>query len=108
MIEWYKDIITDDVLSDCSDEVICKIINRQLTMNIYCVCLASNEKNLIDIINANEFRFPHYDRISTKVIGICKGKDNAVQMVKKLIEDVYKQTESYDIRLFFKDKEFWR
>lgn len=108
MIEWCTDIITDDTIAECSDQIICNIINRKILHNIFCIALASNDKNLLDIINANEFKFPHYDRITTKVIGICKGKDNAVDLVKRLLEDVYKQTGNYDLRTYYKGKEFRR
>ena len=108
MVEWYKDLITDDDISLCSDEIICKIINRKMMPGVYCICLPSNDKNLLDIINANEFKFPHYDKITTKVIGICKGKNNAIEMVKKLVEDVYRLTGGYDVKAFFADKEFRR
>ena len=61
-----------------------------------------------DIINANEFKFPHYDKITTKVIAICKGKESAVNIVKNLVLDVYKNTGSYDVKKYFSDKEFGR
>lgn len=108
MIEWYEGLITDDYVSESVDEIVCKIINREIMHNIYCICLPSNDKNLLDIINANEFKFPHYDKITTKVLGICKGKDNAVNIVKNLVEDVYKSTGSYDLKMFFTNKEFRR
>ena len=108
MVEWYKDLIKDDFMLNCSDEIICNIINRKIVHGIYCVCLPSNDKNLLDIINANEFKFPHYDKITTKVIAICKGKESAVNIVKNLVLDVYKNTGSYDVKKYFSDKEFGR
>lgn len=108
MVEWYNDLITDDFLTKCSDEIICNIINRKTVHSIYCICLPSNDKNLLDIINANEFKFPHYDKITTKVIGISKGKDSAVNIVKNLVENIYKSTGAYDVKGFFEDKEFRR
>lgn len=108
MIEWCKDIITDDIMSGCSDDIICDIINKKILHNTFCIALASNDKNLLDIINANEFRFSHYDRITTKVIGLCKGKENAVTIVTELVKDVYKKTGSYNIKDYYKNKEFRR
>lgn len=108
MIEWYKDLITDEIIGDSYDEIVCNIINRKIVHNIYCICIPSNDKNLLDIINANEFKFSYYDKVTTKVIGISKGKNNAINVVKNLVENVYKNTGNYNVKEYFLNKEFWR
>ena len=81
--EYYKDIATS---------------GRVHVPSVYCITIASNTDNLLDIISCNEMIFKHYKRNKLNVIGLASSKKNAVAIAIAIVLSVYKKTGSYDVR----------
>lgn len=75
---------------------------QKVELRLYCITLASNPKNLFDIHYYNELLQPYYKDKDKEiiVIGIGKTKEEAIDLVIKIIETVYNNTNTFDIRKY--------
>ncbi|MGB4661223.1 MAG: hypothetical protein WBI07_18770 [Mobilitalea sp.] len=84
------------------NKVIASINNREATFGVYCIAFASHPSNLFDILDANELLFPHYQKSEVTVVGIAKGREEAVKLVQSMLMEVYQKTGEFDVRTYFK------
>ncbi len=79
--------------------IICKRIQyNKLQRGIYVLTLASNKNNIIDIYPSYVLLQPYYKRQKLIVVGIAKGYEEAINLVKDIIEHIYKETGSVNVR----------
>ena len=70
-------------------------------MNVFCISFASNKDNLFDIMDANQLLFPYYKDKEIKIIGLAKGRGEAIEIVHDMIMEVYKERGDFDVRSYF-------
>lgn len=99
MIDWYKDLYMDSEISK-SPEMYMQIAEggRIDITPVYCIAIASNEANLLDIISSNELYFKHYRRNTIHVIGLAASYRTALELASGILLDVYRKTGAFDIR----------
>lgn len=105
MIKWYPALYLDSVTKKNLRKIKRRMERRKINLRVYCVALASNEKNLLDIYSTNELLFQYYRQKDIKVIGLAFSKESAIQLVADIVNDVYQQTGRLDVRTFFKEDE---
>ena len=62
------------------------------------IALASNPENLFDIIPSWELMQKHYPKRQLVIIGLAKGWEEAVEVVKQIITEIYERTGGFDVR----------
>ncbi len=71
---------------------------------IWLITLSNNPDNLMEIIPAAMLvQRSAYDSCPT-IIGMAKGKDEAIQLVEKIIKTMYRKTGGFGIREFLSDR----
>lgn len=105
MIKWYPALYLDSVTKKNLRKIKRRMERRKINLRVYCIALASNEKNLLDIYSTNELLFQYYRQKDIKVIGLASSKESAIQLVSDIVNDVYQQTGRLDVRTFFKEDE---
>jgi len=101
MIRWSPKLYVGDKLKSKLDKTIKSIDNRKVTYGVFCITFASNGDNLFDILNANELRFPYYQRTDVYILGLTKGREEALEMVQELLMEVYLNTGEFKVREYF-------
>lgn len=101
MIQWASKLYIGDNLLKKKDKAIYSINNKRMTYDVYCIALASHPGNLFDIMNANELLFPYYQKSNIKIVGLAKGRDEAISLVQDMIMEIYHSTGSFDVRGYF-------
>lgn len=101
MISWSTKIYIGEKMKKKKDRVISSINSSEVTFGIYCIAFASHPNNLFDIMEANELLFPHYKRSDIRIIGLAKGKEEAVSLVQDMLMEVYNNTGGFDVRNYF-------
>ena len=100
-MQWAKNLYLTDKTAGKKDKIIRKA-NRGVGMfSIYFVTLASNEENLFDIFHAAHLKQPVFYRQNPFVVGIASGYDEAVELVRQMVEDVYRETGAFGVREYF-------
>ena len=101
MIQSATRLYVGDKIKKKRDKVIASINNREATFNVYCIAFASQPSNLFDIMDANELLFPHYKRAEVLIVGLAKGKEEALTLVQEMLLEVYRETGEFDVRTYF-------
>lgn len=102
MILWTSRLCVGNRMKKKKNKVIASINNREATFGVYCIAFASHPSNLFDILDANELLFPHYQKSEVTVVGIAKGREEAVKLVQSMLMEVYQKTGEFDVRTYFK------
>lgn len=104
MLIWADNLRVSENIKDKTK--IIKAINKdKTTLSIYCVTFSTNPSNLFDIYNANEFKFPYYKKQKLFIVGLAKGKEEAVLLTKDLLLEVYNSTGDFKVREYFANSE---
>lgn len=101
MIHWSPKLYVGDKMKRKLDKTIKSIDNRKVTYGVFCITFSSNRDNLFDILNANELRFPYYHKTDVYIIGLTKGREEALHMVQDLLIEVYQNTGEFKVREYY-------
>ncbi len=102
MIKWSGKLYMDEIIKKEPDKWKSRLEESKLSYSLFCIALASNEKNLFDIMDCNELWFRHYRRGDIYIVGLAANKGSAVKLLQDIIEDVYKETGEFKVREYFK------
>lgn len=101
MISWTSRLYVGEKMKKKKEKAVASINNREATFGVYCIAFASHPSNLFDIMDANELLFPHYKKSEMKIVGLAKGKEEALNLVHEMIMEVYNETGNFDVRTYF-------
>lgn len=101
MIVWTSNLYVGDKMKRKKAKAVASINKREATFGVYCIAFASNPNNLFDIMDANELLFPHYKRMEVQIVGLAKGKEEAMKLVQYMLMEVYNRTGNFDVRNYF-------
>ena len=100
-MQWAQNLYLTEKTAGKKDKIIRKA-NRGVGMfSIYFVTLASNEENLFDIFHAAHLKQPAFYRQNPFVVGIASDYDEAVELVRQMVEDIYRETGALRVREYF-------
>lgn len=102
---WYEDLYVGKSIVHKTNKIIWKIRHNAGQLNIYIIALASNEKNLLDIIPAQELLQKGYPRQQLYIVGLAKGYDEAVEVAVSIIDEVYQKTGAFAVRQYLSGKQ---
>jgi hypothetical protein len=101
MVSWNSRLYIGDKMKKKKDKVIASINNREATLGVYCIAFASHPSNLFDIMEANELLFPHYKKAEVRIVGLARGKEEAITLVQDMLMEVYGKTGGFNVRAYF-------
>jgi hypothetical protein len=101
MVLWTSRLYVGDKIKKKKDKVVASINNKEATFGVYCIAFASHPDNLFEIIDANELLFPHYNKVEIRIVGLAKGKEEAIHLVQHILMEVYHKTGNFDVRTYF-------
>jgi len=101
MVQWTTKLYIGDNMKKKRDKAIASINKGEATFGVYCIAFASQPSNLFDIIEANELLFPHYKKSDICILGLARGKEEAVNLVSDMLMEVYNETGDFDVRTYF-------
>lgn len=101
MVQWASKLYIGEKMNKKMKKAVASINNREATYNVYCIAFASQPANLFDIMDANELLFPHYKKAEVHIIGLAKGKEEAIKLVQDMLMEVYQETGAFNVRAYF-------
>lgn len=102
MIRWADKLYLGESVEGRKKKVMQSIEEGKVTFAIFCIAYASNPDNLLDIIDANELGFSYYQQKEMYIVGLAGSKREAGELVRTMIEDMYRQTGGFSVRDFLK------
>ena len=72
------------------------IRKSRFTIDTYIVAISVNPDNILDVYSANMLKQPHFKNKSYRdkvyVVGLMKGRDEALELVRCIVDDTYSHT----------------
>ena len=78
--------------------IVKKIKNNKFQLGIYVLALPANEDNVMDIYPAQVLMQEHFKKSNQLIVGIAKGKDEALELMIQMITDSINETGSYRVK----------
>lgn len=97
-MNWYPKLYLSKTAAAKKEELIQKIESGKTPVNTYLVTLAAGEKNQLEIIPAWNLKFWHNRQTVPMIVGIGCGRTEAFELVRRITEDVYRETNGAELR----------
>lgn len=78
-----------------------RVQNGRFLRHLYCIVIPQNTQNVMDIILAGDLKHRPYCDMTVKVIGIAKGEAAAKELVRQMVEELYRETGGFDAEPYF-------
>lgn len=101
MLKWHKDFFIGPGVRDIN-RIQKKLEKRKPVPGIYLLTYPSNPENILDIIPAVTLIQEAPFRLCPEIIGVARGKDEALEVFQEIAKNVYEETGD------FKIEEYWR
>ena len=98
-MKWYKKLYLGESIKQAK-WVQFKIAYGRKPQGYYCIVLSNQEQNLLDIYQSQFIRITDSENAKIHIVGLASSKKEAVEVVRKIIEDVYVHTHSFDIKAY--------
>lgn len=98
--KWYKKLYVGDIARGKKHMMIGKIRFRRFQKDAYLITLASNGNNLLDIYPSYVLLQKAYKDKDLFVVGLACGYEEALEVTRRVVEDVYQNTGGFDVRAF--------
>lgn len=99
---WYRKLYMTEKARKKRYKIVWKVNHKAGMINTYLVTVPIKGKNQLEIINSSELLHKHFNLVTTYIVGIAIGHEDALELVEKIVEDVYEKTKGTDIRGFFR------
>ncbi len=112
MIFWLDDLYMDDTVRKKGKKYKQIIEKRSFWQKLpwkrsfYLITLANNGDNLFEILNTDQMFFRYYEYHKLYVVGVAANYDSAVEILRKIMTEGYKETPSFDPRKHFTKDRF--
>lgn len=99
---WYEKLYVGESIVHKKNKIKWKIRHQAGQIDIYVIALASNTKNLLDVIPSHELLQKGYPKKELTIVGLAKGYDEALTVAASIVEEVYRQTGTFAVRSYLK------
>ena len=101
-MKWYANLYIGESLQESREEVIASLERGEWHHKIYLITPAINGKDLLDIRSAAALARKGLAETLPEIVGIARGRDEAMRLACSIVEECYRQTGDVDIRGFLK------
>ena len=92
MLLWSERLYISEPLLKKSEKIKKKLSQGRRVHDIFLITGPTNGENLFEVIESKELCFPYHKRREIPVYGLAKGKEDALELVRTIIEDMYRET----------------
>ena len=107
MIYWYRNLYMDDTVAKNPERCKKRVERRRPWKKSYvALTLASNKKNLFEIMETRQLFFRRYNHMDFYVIGLTSNYEKAVEILQEILEQGYHLDPMFQPREHFKKEDF--
>ena len=100
-MQWAEHLYLSDITAAKKERIIKKAEQGAGMVSVYFIALASNPDNLFDIFHAAHLKESAFYRQNPYIVGIAPGYDEALELVQRMVEDIYRETGGFQVREYF-------
>lgn len=97
-MRFYKELYISDELNDTADTVIDKLASDKQQWNLYVVALDFRKRSQLEVMNSMLFLQDDFSTEQLLIVGIARGKEQALELVRQISEEVYAVCGTLSIR----------
>lgn len=103
-MKWHSKLYVSESIGKKANRIKWKINHNAGTVSVYVIAFASNRENLLDIIPAWNLMQRAYPKRDVKIIGLAKGYDEALELVRRIVDETYQNTGGVDVWSYLKEE----
>lgn len=103
MLKWHKNYYKGPNVKNVTG-IRLKLIQGKPVPGIYLITLSENPHNLLEILPALTLIQETAARICPEIIGIAKGKEEALELITDMVQTVYEETGELNIKEYWKNR----
>lgn len=100
-MKWYKGLYLGEKAVKDKYKILGKVVKSRFQADTFLIMLPSNPENVLDILPAAYLNQPHFNNKFYKneiyVVGIAKGRDEALELVRSIVDEVYQATGGFNV-----------
>ena len=96
MLYWNKNLYMDDKVKKHPERFRKRIERRKLVTSCYCITIASNSSNCMDIYCSRDFWFQYYRTKDLEIIGLAATREGAEEILQKMVQDIFQKKGKVD------------
>ena len=98
---WYKKLYFGDNAIEKSKEIMRSLKKNEPCFGIYLVVISNMPGNLLDVLDGpirQKVRgLRHRDKSGRCIVGVASGYQDALLLVRRIIDEVYRETGGFDV-----------
>ena len=98
-MRFYKDLYTGKNAQKKINKIRNNIVCGKIQSGVYVICLAAGKDDLLDIMPSYMLFASRYKEV--QILGVAVSKQEALEVGRMIITDVYEKTGSFDVRAYF-------
>ena len=102
-LKWYRNLYLGDNARKAKYKTFGLIRKNRFTIDTYIIAIPDN---ILDIYSANMLKQPHFKNKSYRdkvyVVGLAKGRNEALELVRCIVDDTYSHTGCVDVAGYLK------
>ena len=95
---WNNRLYVGEKAEPHKKKIVKNIKNNKVQLGIYVLALPANEENVMDIYPAQVLLQEHFKKSNQLIVGVAKGRDEAMELMMQIITDSINETGSYRVR----------
>lgn len=103
-MKWHKELYLGESIRPKARKVRWKVIHGAGQLHVYVLALASNQRNLLDIIPSRELLQKHYPKKRLYIVGLAGNYEEALELAGHIVSEVYKKTGGFNVRDYFRQQ----
>ncbi len=103
-MEWYPNLYVGKNAKKKQRKIIRKLKTNAGMLNVYLITLAANGRDLFDIISSSYLQQKALRRNLPMIVGIAWGYEEALELVKEMIQEVFQETKDVQVRAYLMQK----
>lgn len=103
MLKWREDYYIGAGIKDAG-KIKSRVEAGRVVFGIYLVTLSENPGNLLEIVPSYMLAQKSYYARCPEIIGLAKGKDEAIDLAVEIVKNIYGETGAFQVREYFKNR----
>lgn len=103
-MKWYRELYLGERAREDKYKILGKVVKSRFQADTFLIMLPSNPANVLDVVPAVYLNQPHFNNKFYKneiyVVGIAKGRDEALELVRSIVDEVYNATGTFNISAY--------
>ena len=104
-MEWYRNLYTGKNIQDKKEKIIREIEAQVYRGTTYLITLAANPANELELLSVHELRFNYIRRNCPLIVGLARGRKEALELLEQIVQEVYAATGDVKIKEYIARKQ---